>query len=92
MVYTYIVQCADGTLYTGWTTNLEKRLVAHNAGVGAKYTRIRRPVQLVYWEEQENQSTAQQREAHIKKLKRCQKETLIHKFIEILPGKAAGVS
>ena len=80
MVYTYMVQCADGTLYTGWTTNLEKRLVAHNAGTGAKYTRIRLPVTLVYWEEQENQSVAQKREASIKKLKRCKKDALIHDF------------
>ena len=82
MVYTYIVQCADGTLYTGWTSSLEKRLAAHNAGTGAKYTRIRLPVQLVYWEEQENQSTAQKREASIKKLRRCQKNALIQNFIE----------
>lgn len=82
MVYTYMVQCADGTLYTGWTTSLEKRLAAHNAGSGAKYTRIRLPVILVYWEEQENQSMAQKREAGIKKLRRCQKDALIHKFSE----------
>lgn len=80
MVYTYMVQCADGTLYTGWTTNLEKRLAAHNAGTGAKYTRIRLPVMLVYWEEKENQSLAQKREASIKKLKRCKKDVLIHDF------------
>jgi len=80
MAYTYIVQCADGTLYTGWTASLEKRLAAHNAGTGAKYTRIRLPVKLVYWEEQENQSAAQKREASIKKLKRCKKEALIHEF------------
>lgn len=80
MVYTYMVQCADGTLYTGWTTSLKKRLAAHNAGTGAKYTRIRLPVILVYWEEQENQSMAQKREASIKKLRRCQKEALIHEF------------
>lgn len=80
MVYTYIVQCADGTLYTGWTASLEKRLAAHNAGTGAKYTRNRRPVRLVYWEYQENQSAAQKREADIKKLSRCQKAALIHEF------------
>lgn len=80
MVYTYIVQCADGTLYTGWSVNLEKRLMAHNAGTGAKYTRNRRPVALVYFEYQENQSTAQQREASIKKLRRQQKMALITEF------------
>ena len=78
MVYTYIVECADGTLYTGWTASLEKRLAAHNAGTGAKYTRNRLPVRLVYWECQENQSSAQKREAGIKKLKRCQKVALIN--------------
>ena len=80
MVYTYIVQCADGTLYTGWSVNLEKRLVAHNTGTGAKYTRNRLPVELVYFEYHENQSTAQKREASIKKLRRCQKFALIHGF------------
>lgn len=80
MAYTYILQCADGTLYTGWTVNLEKRLAAHNEGTGAKYTRCRLPVSLVYFEEQDNQSTAQKREAHIKKLRKCQKEALIKKF------------
>ena len=80
MVYTYIVKCADGTLYTGWSANLEKRLTTHNAGMGAKYTRTRRPVELVYWEGQENQSRAQKREAGIKKLKRQQKIALIDEF------------
>ena len=51
MNYTYIVECSDGTLYTGWTNNLEKRLEAHNAGKGAKYTKTRRPVKLVYQEQ-----------------------------------------
>ena len=48
--YTYIVRCADGTLYTGWTNDLKKRIKAHNAGKGAKYTKTRRPVELVYFE------------------------------------------
>lgn len=80
MVYTYIVQCADGTLYTGWAVNLEKRMTAHNGGTGAKYTRCRLPVELVYFEPQENQSMAQKREASIKKLRRCQKIALIRQF------------
>ena len=80
MVYTYIVQCADGTLYTGWAANLEKRLAAQNAGTGAKYTRRRLPVKLVYWEYQDNQSAAQKREVSIKKLRRQQKIALIHEF------------
>jgi len=80
MVYTYIVRCADGTLYTGWTANLEKRLAAHNAGTGARYTRNRLPVELVYFEHQENQSAAQKRESSLKKLKRCEKLALIQGF------------
>ena len=51
MNYTYIVKCSDGTLYTGWTNDLEKRVSAHNSGKGAKYTKNRRPVALVYYEE-----------------------------------------
>ena len=80
MVYTYMVLCADGTLYTGWSANIEKRLAAHNAGTGAKYTRSRLPVELVYFEMQENQSAAQKREASIKKLRRQQKIALIDGF------------
>lgn len=80
MPYTYIVQCADDTLYTGWTVDLEKRMIAHNKGIGAKYTSNRIPVVLVYWEHQESQSTAQKREASIKKLTRSQKLTLIREF------------
>ncbi|MDF2635521.1 MAG: Excinuclease subunit domain protein [Pelosinus sp.] len=83
MPYTYIVQCADGTLYTGWTVNLEKRLAAHNEGIGAKYTSNRVPVVLVYWELQENQSTAQKREASIKRLPRRKKIELIREFANI---------
>jgi putative endonuclease len=81
MPYTYIVQCADDTLYTGWTVDLKKRLAAHNGGIGAKYTSSRVPVTLVYWEWQENQSTAQKREASIKRLPRSRKLDLIREFI-----------
>ena len=77
MNYTYIVQCADGTLYTGWTNCLEKRLKAHNSGHGAKYTKSRRPVALVYWEAFETKSEAMRREAAIKKMRKDQKEKLI---------------
>ena len=75
---TYILQCSDGTLYTGWTNNLEKRLERHNAGQGAKYTRGRGPVKLMYMEEHETREEAMQREAWIKKLTRKEKEALIH--------------
>ena len=77
MNYTYILQCADGTLYCGWTNCLEKRLKAHNEGRGAKYTKSRRPVVLAYYEEFETKSEAMRREAAIKKLKREQKEALL---------------
>ena len=76
-VVVYILQCADGTLYTGWTDCLEKRLVAHNAGRGAKYTRSRRPVHLVYREELPDRSAALRREAQIKRMTRPQKLVLI---------------
>ena len=79
MNYTYIVRCADGTLYTGWTNDLEKRLHAHNSGVGAKYTRSRRPVELVYYEEHETKEEAMSREWHIKHLTRKKKTELIKK-------------
>lgn len=69
----YILLCADGTLYTGWTNDVEKRLAAHNAGRGAKYTRGRRPVTLLYAEECASRSEAMSREAAIKKLTREEK-------------------
>ncbi len=75
--YTYMLRCADGTLYTGWTNDLSKRLAAHNAGKGAKYTAARRPVQLVYAEEHPDKITAMQREYAIKQLTRAEKEALL---------------
>lgn len=75
--FIYIVTCSDGTLYTGYTTDLQRRINEHNAGTGAKYTRGRTPVELVYSEEYQDRSTAQQREAEIKQLSREQKERLI---------------
>lgn len=76
--FTYILRCADGTYYTGWTNNLEKRLAAHNAGVASKYTRSRRPVELVYHECFETKEEAMGREWRIKQLTRTQKEALIN--------------
>ena len=76
--YTYIFRCSDDTLYCGWTNNLEKRLAAHNAGTAAKYTRTRRPVELVYYEEFETKQEAMSREYHIKKLTRREKTELIN--------------
>jgi putative endonuclease len=77
MVYVYILKCSDGSLYTGWTNDLEKRLVAHNAGTASKCTRARRPVELVYSEIVESKSDALKREAAIKRLTREQKLKLI---------------
>ena len=78
MNYTYIVLCADGTLYTGWTNCLQKRLKAHNEGkAGAKYTRSKRPVKLVYYEGVETKEEAMRREYAIKQLTRKQKLNLM---------------
>lgn len=75
--YCYILECADGTFYTGWTTDPPRRERQHNAGRGAKYTRTRRPVKMVYIEEQPNRVTAMKRERVIKKMTREQKRKLI---------------
>ena len=77
MHYVYLVRCADSTLYCGWTTDLEKRVRAHNSGKGAKYTRSRRPVKLVYAEEFEEKQEALSREWHLKRLSRAEKIRLI---------------
>ncbi len=80
MNYTYIVKCSDGTYYTGWTNNLEKRIQSHNSGTGAKYTRPRLPVTLVYYETFSTKQEAMRREYAIKQLSRQQKESLIRSF------------
>lgn len=77
MNYTYLVRCADGTLYCGWTNHLDRRMDEHNAGKGAKYTRSRRPVELAYYEEFAAREDAMKREAAIKKLSRKEKLNLI---------------
>jgi putative endonuclease len=79
MHYIYIIECADGTLYTGYTNQLEKRIISHNSGKGAKYTRGRTPVILKYDEEFESKQEAMRREAQIKKLTRNEKLELINK-------------
>ena len=83
-MYTYILRCGDGSLYCGWTNDLEKRIDAHNSGDGAKYTWGRRPVTLVYYEKFDNKSSAMQRELEIKKLTKKQKERLILEGAELL--------
>ncbi len=81
----YILLCADGTLYTGWTNDIDKRLAAHNAGRGAKYTRGRGPVRLLYREECATKSEAMSREAALKKLSRKEKLLL---GADAMPGSA----
>lgn len=80
-VYVYMLRCSDGSLYTGWTSNLERRVKAHNSGHGAKYTRSRTPVTLVYSEEIEDKAAALKREYAIKQLTHKQKENLIDRNI-----------
>jgi len=75
--YCYIVECVDGTYYTGWAVNPEKRVIVHNKGRGARYTRTRRPVKLVYIEELPDRTSAMKREIAIKKMERERKEKLI---------------
>jgi putative endonuclease len=80
--YCYILECADGTYYTGWTTDPERRVSQHNKGVGAKYTSTRRPVKLVYLETYPNRVDAMKRELAIKKMKRVQKIKLMENYAE----------
>ncbi|NBH97964.1 GIY-YIG nuclease family protein [Anaerotruncus sp. 1XD22-93] len=79
MNYTYIVKCCDNTLYTGWTTDLDRRMEAHNSGKGAKYTRSRRPVELIYAERFDTKQEAMRREWEIKQLSREEKLRLAGK-------------
>ncbi len=78
--YVYIALCSDGTLYTGYTTDLKRREALHNAGKGAHYTCIRRPVEIVYSEEFDTKSEAMKREYQIKRLKKAEKKILIAAF------------
>ena len=78
MNYVYILRCSDDSLYCGWTTDLDSRIKAHNSGRGAKYTRSRLPVELVYYEEFEDKHDALSREWHIKKLSRSEKLELVN--------------
>ncbi|MEF9940072.1 MAG: GIY-YIG nuclease family protein [Clostridium sp.] len=81
MNYTYVLRCADNSLYCGWTNHLEERIKAHNTGKGAKYTKGRGPVILVYFESYETKEEAMKREAAIKKMTRTQKEMMIQQSI-----------
>lgn len=84
MNYTYILRCGDGSLYTGWTNHLTKRVANHNAGRGAKYTKAHLPVELAYYETFETKEEAMKRECAIKKLSRPQKERLIESDMNLL--------
>ena len=75
--YVYVLRCGDGSLYTGWTNDLTRRLAAHQSGKGAKYTRGRLPIEMVYFEEMPDKSAALKRENELKKLKKAEKELLI---------------
>jgi len=75
--YVYVIECRDGTYYTGYTTDVERRVEEHNEGTAAKYTRGRRPVTLVHVETYDSQSAAMQREYAIKQLRRGEKERLV---------------
>ena len=86
MNYTYIVKCRDGSLYTGWTTDLERRLREHNAGKGARYTQSRRPVVLVYFEVFHTKEEAMSREYAIKQLRRKEKLELLSGTTNRLAG------
>ncbi len=81
MFYVYILECVDGTFYTGYTVNLEKRIQAHNSGKGSRYTRSRLPVKLIYKEEYKEKSEAMRREYAIKKMSHKDKEELMRKSL-----------
>lgn len=85
MHYVYMLRCRNGSLYTGWTTQLENRVKAHQLGKGAKYTRSFRPVQLVYYESYTSKQEALKREAAIKRLSKIEKERLVQTFGEQNP-------
>lgn len=78
--YAYILECSDGTLYSGYTVNVERRLKAHNTGKGSKYTRCRLPVKVAYVEECADKAAAMQRECQLKKLSRASKLQLIAEY------------
>jgi putative endonuclease len=78
--FCYLLECADGTFYCGWTKDLQHRVEMHNKGRGARYTRSRGPVSLVYFEELDNQGDAMRRELELKKKNHQQKADLIRQF------------
>jgi len=87
LAYTYMLECRDGSLYVGWTDDLEKRIRTHQAGRGGKYTRSRLPVRLAYFEELPDKSAAMSREWHLKRLTHQQKLALIDRAGQTLYNK-----
>ena len=88
--YCYLARCGDGSLYVGVTTDLQRRSAEHNAGRGAKYTRSRRPITLVWWERWATPSEALKREAEIRAWRKSRKEAFIANQIGLTPGLASG--
>lgn len=82
MNYTYMLECSDGSYYTGWTNDLRKRIKTHKAGKGGKYTRSRLPVHLVYFERYEEKHDARSREVRLKQLSHAEKQALAASFSE----------
>lgn len=80
MFFVYILRCGDNSLYTGWTTDIERRLRQHNKGTASKYTRSRLPATLVYYEELSSKIEAQKREFEIKQFSKSKKERLLENF------------
>ena len=89
MNYVYILRCADNTLYCGWTNDLDARLATHNSGKGAKYTRARLPVELVYFEEYDDKHEAMSREWHIKRMSKADKMKLVEAGSKTCPTNGA---
>jgi putative endonuclease len=85
--FVYVLRCSDGSLYTGYTTDLPRRIAEHNEGKGAKYTRGRGPVSLVYFEQLADRSSGQKREQAIKRLSRAAKEALVRDWTTGIAGK-----
>ncbi len=90
MPFVYIVRCVDGTLYTGWAIEVAARVQVHNAGRGAKYTKTRRPVKLIYSEELPTRAEAMKREMAIKRLPRARKLALAASSVRPRPKRRAG--
>lgn len=86
--FVYMVECCDGTYYTGWTNDVAARVAAHNAGIGARYTRGRGPVRLVYRESCPDKPAAQRREWEIKQMNRAQKQRLIARITPVMVSTA----